>query len=120
MPRVPAAVLVTGVAPEDSATVAARIVGARARQAARPPGRLNARVAGRALRAACRLDASAENRAIELAELERMSGRGTERLLRVARTIADLDGSEVVGVAHLEEAARFRSPASRAAHRLAV
>jgi magnesium chelatase family protein len=120
MPRVPAAVLVTGAAPDDSATVAARIAAARARQAARPPGRLNARVAGRALRAACRLDARAENRAIELAELERMSGRGTERLLRVARTIADLDGSAVVDVAHLEEAARFRSPASRAADRLAV
>ena len=120
MPRVPAAVLVTGAAPEDSATVAARIALARARQAARPPGRLNARVAGRALRAACRLDARAENRAIELAELERMSGRGTERLLRVARTIADLDRSDVVAAAHLEEAARFRSPASRAAQRLAV
>jgi magnesium chelatase family protein len=46
-----------------------------------------------------------------------LSGRGTERLLRVARTIADLAATEAVGVGHLEEAARFRSPASRLAVR---
>jgi magnesium chelatase family protein len=56
-------------------------------------------------------------RAIELADLEGLSGRGTERLLRVARTIADLAATEAVGVGHLEEAARFRSPASRLAVR---
>ena len=42
-----------------------------------------------------------------------MSGRGTERLLRVARTIADLEGSERVLPDHLDEAARFRAPAER-------
>jgi magnesium chelatase family protein len=48
-----------------------------------------------------------------LADLESLSGRGTERVLRVARTIADLAGSMVVEPDHLDEAARFRSPASR-------
>jgi magnesium chelatase family protein len=43
-----------------------------------------------------------------LAELERASGRGTERLLRVARTIADLAGDDVVSESHLDEAAWFR------------
>jgi magnesium chelatase family protein len=119
MPRVRAAALVSGATPEDSATVAARIADARARQAARLPGHLNARVAGRTLRAACNLDAAGERRTIELAELERLSGRGTERLLRVARTIADLAGDRSVEPSHLDEAARFRSPASRLAHRLA-
>jgi magnesium chelatase family protein len=56
-------------------------------------------------------------RAIELADLEGLSGRGTERLLRVARTIADLAGDPVVTGPHLDEAARFRSPASRSAIR---
>jgi magnesium chelatase family protein len=52
----------------------------------------------------------AASRAIELADLEGLSGRGTERLIRVARTIADLAGASAVLGEHLEEAARFRSP----------
>jgi magnesium chelatase family protein len=74
---------------------------------------LNGRVAGRALYAICRLAPRARSRLIDLAELERLTGRGTERLLRVARTIADLAGEPNVVEAHLEEAARFRSPESR-------
>jgi len=120
MPRIPAAALVTAHAPEDSATVAGRIAAARAMQLARPPGRLNGRVSGRALRAACALDELGERRAIELSELERLSGRGTERLLRVARTIADLAGAARVAPEHLDEAARFRSPASRVSQRMAI
>jgi magnesium chelatase family protein len=109
MPRVPPAAIVGAAQPEGSARVAGRIATARARQLTRPPGRLNGRVSGRSLRAACRLSAPGERRAVELAEIERLSGRGTERLLRVARTIADLAGAVGVEVDHLEEAARFRS-----------
>jgi magnesium chelatase family protein len=120
MPRLPPAALVSRVEPEDSATVAVRIAAARQRQLGRPPGRLNARVAGRALRGAARLDGRATRRLVELAELERLSGRGTERLLRVARTIADLRHAQSVEVADLEEAARYRSLEGRAVNRLAV
>jgi predicted ATPase with chaperone activity len=49
-----------------------------------------------------------------------MSGRGTERLLRVARTIADLAGAGVVGSDHLDEAARFRAPTLRFATAIAI
>jgi magnesium chelatase family protein len=112
MPRVPPIAIVSGTVPESSATVARRIAAGRSVQIARS-GRLNARLAGRALRAACGLSASARLRAIALAELEALSGRGTERLLRVARTIADLGGEAVVREGHLDEAARFRTPASR-------
>jgi magnesium chelatase family protein len=120
MPRVLAASLVTGEAPESSAVVAERIARARAVQLSRPPGRLNSQVSGRVLRTLCRLDGLAERRAVELSELERMSGRGTERLLRVARTIADLADSPAVTAEHLDEAARFRSQVSRFLQRIAV
>jgi magnesium chelatase family protein len=108
MPRVAPWALVRGPEPEDSATVAARVEAARAIAVARSPGVLNGRLTGRTLREACRLTARAGRHVVELAELERASGRGTERLLRVARTIADLAGAEVVGPDHLDEAAWFR------------
>ena len=118
MPRVPAAAIVSGAAPEGSTTVAERIAVARRRQMARS-GELNGRARGRELRAACDLRPVAAARAVELGELEQLSGRGTERLLRVARTIADLDCQPRVEPAHLDEAARYRLPASRLAQRLA-
>jgi magnesium chelatase family protein len=46
---------------------------------------------------------------VALANLEGASGRGTERLLRVARTIADLEGAHDVTPTHLDEAAWYRS-----------
>jgi magnesium chelatase family protein len=108
MPRVAPLSLVGGPEPEDSATVATRIATARAWAAGRGTNGENGRLAGRTLRAACRLSAAAERRVVQLADLEHASGRGTERLMRVARTIADLAGDEVVGEAHLDEAAWFR------------
>jgi magnesium chelatase family protein len=108
--RVAPALLVGGPEPESTAVVAARIAAARARQRARNPDQPNGRVRGRDLRAICALAALDERRAVLLAEREGLSGRGTERLLRVARTIADLAGAPVVTTSHLDEAARFRRP----------
>jgi magnesium chelatase family protein len=113
MPKVAPAALMTGTEPESSAIVADRIAAARNVQRARGSRRLNGRISGRELRSICRLSPVAARRAIELADLEGLSGRGTERLLRVARTIADLGGAPAVLGGHLEEAARFRSPAAR-------
>jgi magnesium chelatase family protein len=112
MARVPPEALIAGREPESSAIVAARIVAARAVQGRRA-ARLNGRLSGRALRAACDLSGSATARAVALADLESLSGRGMERVLRVARTIADLAGAGRVDEQHLDEAAQFRSPASR-------
>jgi len=109
--RVPPALLVAGPVPESSAVVATRIAAARERQRMRQGALSNGRMRGRLLRTACRLGAAEAARAIVLAEREGLSGRGTERLLRVARTIADLDASDRVLAAHLDEAARFRAPA---------
>jgi magnesium chelatase family protein len=118
--RMPAAALVDAAEPESSAIVAARIAAARAQQLRRPGGRLNARLSGRALRAIAGLRAVTSARLAELADAERLSGRGTERLLRVARTIADLDASPAVEIGHLEEAARWRPQTSRSPFALAV
>jgi magnesium chelatase family protein len=118
--RMPAAAMVEAAEPESSVVVAARIAAARARQQRRPGARLNARVTGRALRAIAGLRAITSHRLAELADAERLSGRGTERLLRVARTIADLDESDAVEIVHLEEAARWRPPTSRSPFALAV
>ncbi len=112
MGRVPPAALIAGREPEDSAVVAARIGAARGVQAARS-GILNGRLTGRALRAATGLTPTTTARAVALADLEALTGRGTERVLRVARTIADLAGAVWVEAIHLDEAARFRSPAAR-------
>jgi magnesium chelatase family protein len=112
MPRVAPEEYVVGLAPEGSAVVAARIAEARLRQMARS-GCPNSRLSGRALRSACGLGPAEEIHAIRLAELEGWSARGIERLLRVARTAADLAGDATVGTTHLDEAARFRSLSGR-------
>jgi magnesium chelatase family protein len=119
MTRVAPAAVVAIETPESSAAVAERVAAARKRQLARS-GTLNATLAGRALRLACRLDRQAAARAVELAELEGLSARGTERLLRVARTVADLAGAGPVGCKALEEAARYRSPSRVLDRRIAV
>jgi len=112
MPRVKPEEYVGAGAPEGSELVAARIAEARARQLSRR-GCSNSRLSGRILRSECRLGHSQESHAIRLAQMEGWSARGMERLLRVARTIADLADSEAVECVHLEEAARFRTPAGR-------
>ena len=108
MPRVEPGEYVAAAAPEGSAEVRSRIIAARTRQQKRGD-RPNSRLSGRALRAACGLGAAEQAHAIRLAELEGWSARGIERLLRVARTAADLAGADSVCGAHLDEAARFRS-----------
>jgi magnesium chelatase family protein len=115
MPRVAPLALVRGPDPESSAVVGRRIAIARGVALARPSAALNGRLTGRALREACTLDLRTERRIVALADLERASGRGTERLLRVARTIADLAGSVLVDETHLDEAAWFRSADMRLA-----
>jgi len=120
MPRVPPAALVAAVPAEASAAVADRIAIARATAMHRQSGRLNGRLSGDDLRAMVRLTTQTRRHAVALAELEGASGRGTERILRVARTIADLAGAPDVTTMHLDEAAWYRSPDHRRANARAV
>jgi magnesium chelatase family protein len=112
LPRVRPDDYVRAPASEGSSAVAARIAAARTAQLARS-GCPNSGLSGRALRSACALGAAEQAHAVRLAELDGWSARGIERLLRVARTAADLGGSAAVEARHLDEAARFRPPGRR-------
>ena len=119
MPRVPPASLVGLTPAEASAPVAARIAGVRRLQLERQGG-LNSTLSGTRLRRACRLEARERARVVILAEGLDLSARGVERLLRAARTIADLDGAESVRLDDLDEAGRFRALGGRPLSQLAV
>jgi magnesium chelatase family protein len=118
MPPVAPAQLVGRTQAESSADVARRIRAARV-VATERGGVVNARLDGVRLRSACRLSKADEGLARSIAGSAALSARGVGRLLRVARTIADLDHAATVGARHLEEAARFRVPTGPYAGRLA-
>lgn len=111
MPAVPYAALAHGPAGETSQTIRARVVKARSVQAerfARLGIRLNAQMSARQVRRFCILPAEAQRLlAMAVARLG-LSARGHDRLLKVARTIADLEGSEGIRAEHLAEAIQYR------------
>jgi magnesium chelatase family protein len=83
----------------DSATVRARVEEARQRQARRLAGthaRCNGELDGRLVRRCVRLDDGAAEAIARAYEIGALSARGRHRVLRVARTIADLEGQEIV------------------------
>lgn len=95
---------------EPSAAVRARSVAARARQYRRfgADGRTNATLTGPELRRWVRLDARGHALLEQAYRRLGLSVRAQHRILRVARTIADLAGAEEVGVDHLAEAVGYR------------
>ncbi len=97
---------------DTSATVAARVAAARARQGARFAGhataRVNADLEGAFLEEHASPDAEGKALLIRVAERFGLSARGYHRVLRVARTIADLDGSEDLRLPHVAEAVSYR------------
>ena len=102
---------------EGSAQVAARVARARQVQTARlegTPRRTNAELEGDLLEAHATPDEAGRKLLMQAAEAMRLSARGYTRVLRVARTIADLAGSEGIGRIHVAEALSYRRQAPRA------
>ena len=99
---------------ESSASIRARVEAARefakARFAAQGDApSCNAAMTPSQIRRHCVLDARAEAMLKGAFESMGLSARGHDRILRVARTIADLDGSDVISAMHIAEAIQYRS-----------
>ena len=94
---------------EASGPVRERVARCRQRQQARQ-GKPNAALAGAELDEHCRLDD--EGQALLLQAMRRLSGsaRAMHRALRVARTIADLEGEDALGARHIAQAVQYRRP----------
>ena len=97
---------------DSSAVVAARVAAARqvqtARYAAHAGVRVNADAEGALLEQVATPDAEGKALLVRVAERFILSARGYHRVLRVARTIADLDGSAAVRLPHVAEAVGYR------------
>jgi magnesium chelatase family protein len=106
--RQPSAAEIGGGPGEPSAEVRERVTAARARQEQRlAPGRCNAEMTPGEARA-CALSPDAGALLAELYARQRLSGRAHDRALRLAQTIADLDGAEKIGEEQMAQALQLR------------
>jgi magnesium chelatase family protein len=106
--RQPAAAEISGPPGEPSAAVRGRVTAARDRQEHRlGPGRCNAEMTPAELRESA-LDEDAATLLAEAYSRRRLSGRAHDRVLRLARTVADLAGDEEIGRDQMAQALQLR------------
>jgi magnesium chelatase family protein len=113
---VPIQAMTDGPPGEPSSAVRSRVLAARERQALRQPRpdrattvpRTNAMLQGRELARHCALDAAGRALLERSAEKLHLSARGFHRVLRVARTVADLGAESAIRADHLAEALQYR------------
>ncbi|MDE3154248.1 MAG: YifB family Mg chelatase-like AAA ATPase [Acidobacteriota bacterium] len=111
VPAVPPPTLMDGAPGESSAAIRTRVLDARQRQLRRfgdSEPSVNAQLRGRPMRQACRLDPAGQRLLEAATERLHLSARAYDRVLRVARTIADLAGAETIEAPHLAEAVQYR------------
>ncbi len=98
---------------ERSAEIRRRVIEARRIQEERYADKnglhCNALLASRDLKTYCALDASCMSMLKQAMKKLQLSARAYDRILKVSRTIADLDGKECIGLSHLAEAINYRS-----------
>jgi magnesium chelatase family protein len=103
-----------GASAEGSAEIRNRVMAARERQRIRflKAGEkiyANAQMTTRQIRAHCELGADAERLLERAMQQQGLTARAHDRILKVARTIADLEGAESLTVSHLAEAIQYRT-----------
>ncbi len=103
-----------GAAAEGSAQIRARVMAARERQRERFKKHgekiyANAQMTTRQIRAYCELGPDAERLLERAMQQQGLTARAHDRILKVARTIADLEAAEQLTVAHLAEAIQYRT-----------
>jgi magnesium chelatase family protein len=107
VPGLPPDLLLSGAKEEESATVRERVLVAHARQKERQRF-LNHALAGQQLTKHCPMQDKASALLTKLAERFNLSARVCHRIIRVARTIADMAVSDILTDAHIGEAFAYR------------
>ena len=108
VPRIPYERLRSDDGREPSAVVRERVCAARSRMSGRGV-RTNAELGIAGLKRDCRLDADADALLADAMRMRRLSARGSHRLLRVARTAADLDGHDRIAADDVATALLMRA-----------
>jgi magnesium chelatase family protein len=112
VPRLSSDELMSKKVGESSASVRRRVVAARQKQIERMKAdkvACNAQMRSNHLRDYCDMDASTKDLLKAAINQFSLSGRGYDRILKVSRTIADLEGTEAIELHHVAEAINYRS-----------